>query len=419
MNNPFTPFRTFLQRVSTRQHARRHNARPSAAMISPVQRTEKLDDRVMLAGNTTVQLLGSTLRLTGDADANSITISFDAVAGNITVVENTGGTLNGGGAPLVFGIASVNFLRADMLAGNDFLQIFENNGNTSAVSLETLLVDMDEGADQFLVSEVDFNQFGTISGGSGNDFLQIFETDFGGDLRFIGNNGNDDLRVIQSRVGGTLRGRTNTGVDRLVVSRTEVLGETRLSGGTGSISAVVLGSKSQGKITVRGATSHDNLAVIGTLAGNGLTMSGLGGDDVLRLEDSAIQGDAQLVGGTGDNYFFVNGDDTAASTGGPAFVAVSGQLSLNGGTGNETFVFCNDNVLLGEDFRVRGETGTDIYFDDNSVFTPFGVVVQQNVTDQANTTNTDAAADTIIATLNATYFAAIGFNPFNSSLIKC
>src|SRR3954467_10650705 len=84
---------------------------------------ERLEDRQLLAGDVTVQVVNGVLRITGDAAANEIRVE-EGSSHNFTsfLVSGVDTTLNGESAPVELEGASGG-IRIDLQGGNDRLFI--------------------------------------------------------------------------------------------------------------------------------------------------------------------------------------------------------------------------------------------------------------------------------------------------------
>ena len=384
--------RFLFQSVLNSNERRRNAARDVTAAVSPACQSEFLDARVMLSGNTMVELMGNTLRLTGDSNANNVSVNFDNDAGTVVVSENTGGTLNGLATPATFPLGSVSFIRADMNDGDDALTLTENPFTPNGLAMETLLVDMGQGANTFTATNIDFNQFATVSGGTGNDTMEMGGVEIGGDLRFRGLGGDDSMRLLNVKIGGTLRARTNSGNDFLQLNTVSTQGEMRIASGSGSLAFLGSALSSVGTATIRGNDSTDLIDIVGSFFGSNLVVSAFGGNDIVSASSITVMGQAQFVLGGGDDYLWMNGGESAAGFDG--YLTFGNRLFVSGGDGDDTLNLFADQAFFNENLIYRGESGADIYFF-NNLFPPlsFGTLTLQSAGSVRRRQHPDPAHD--------------------------
>ena len=430
--NPFR--RLFAKTPFSQPRARGRHARPQAAMVSQVHRTEQLDDRVMLNGNVTVEVLagGTTLKVTGDGEANEIIMDFIVEAGNSRIFFDNfdaDTTINGSGNELNIPAAGITTININMGDGDDVVDSLAASIGGAAWSnpnafgaLDILLVDMGDGNDRFdldgrniagvAVPDNVFTGIATVQGGPGNDTMTLENWGFGGDVRFRGISGNDQMFLTDVSIGGTLRARTNFGEDRLTINRVEVDGETRIAAGSGGpILTEITNLKSQGTVTVRGADDMDYVSIVDSVSGNDLVVSTFEGDDLVRLQRVAVTGQTQIVTAEGDDHVFLNGDSN--NLGAPGYLIFGDRLFITTGADDDNIMIISDpgRTFFGENAVIRGETGTDLYQLAGTINTPFGTTIEQNLTADDGTLG-DPILDALVASFGTNFGFGLNADAF-------
>jgi hypothetical protein len=213
---------------------------------------ERLEPRALLAGDVTASVVNGTLRLTGDDDANEISISGalngsgDPVANSFVVTGLSGTTINGmsgsggGNASITFG--GITGLNVDLGDGDDIVQL------TNAQIQRNVNIATGAGADQVWIGAFNGQPSGTtgtgsaITGNLGDEFNALTPATLSvdaGQVRVRGNlsisTGDDDDQVAESNllVDGDHTIRTGEGADRVlmmalsdVVDTTNAIGDT-------------------------------------------------------------------------------------------------------------------------------------------------------------------------------------------------
>lgn len=287
-----------------------------------------------------------------DTDGGSDWLNLTAIAGDVVVSLNPGGTLSVAGATWAT-IASGAFENAFAGDGNDRL-----TGNAGANALhggrgdDTLVGGA--GADQMFGGDgadylLDFSaEADLLDGGDGNDQLQ----GSGGGDTYIGGAGIDEVRynnspaavsvnlATGSTAGGDAAGDTFDGIENIVGSQHDdtitgdaganrlegFLGDDWLQGGAG---ADVL----YGDLGFDFADYSDSDAGVDV----GIYRTGTGGtsqgDQLIYIEGITGSDSADTLVGAGLAYVVLNGgggDDLLFDYGGPS--------ALNGGAGNDTMI---------------------------------------------------------------------------------
>jgi Ca2+-binding RTX toxin-like protein len=299
------------RRIGSKSSGRSHaGARQVALHCASDNAIESLESRRLLA--VTAVFAGGVLTVTGDNNANAITVSRD-VAGKVLV--NNGAVVISGSTATTGNTTSIDVFG---LGGNDNLALNETNGVLPKARLFG-------GANN-----------DTLTGGSGADALS-------------GESGND---LLFGRAGG----------DRLAGGS----GNDTLTGGAGSDQALgdsgddrIIWNPGDGSDLNEGGDGTDTVEVIGGTAGETFLAEGVGNRVLFQRVDPApftldIGGTEKLIlsAKAGDDSFF----------GGTGLAGLT-SFKVDGGSGNDTLIGTDgaDNLLGGDgiDF-VDGNAGVDV-----------------------------------------------------------
>lgn len=340
----------------------------------------------------------SVLTVTGDGNANAITVAADA-AGNLTVTDN--------GAPV--------FIRTTF-------------GTATKAALVTVNVD-GRGGDDTLVLDRSLNVLdaagklaaapgGTLTGGAGNDTIRAFtggflggvignpivgnlvmdggagsdflDSGFGNDV-MLGGGGNDTLRWLPGTLIDTFDG--GTGTDTAVV----------VGNGNNQGDAFVLSANGQGRalfqrtnlvpffidisatenVTMQ-TDSGDDAITVNDLTGTGIrTVTADGGAGNDTINGSATGVSLLLIGGAGnDTLTGGRGNDTLdGGEGDDVLTGGKGLDTLNGGAGNDTL---DDGVKDGKADVLIGGSGRDTFVRRQLKSSPMFPQFDEVVTDLTN-----------------------------------
>lgn len=298
---------------------------------------ERLESRACMAGDVTVAVDSSMIRILGDDVANQIQV--DQVTPNLVRVTGLEGTTVNG---LVAAIVPLDGkeLRIDLKGGDDLLRTDDFNGQPLIV--QRLKIEMGDGLDRVELDETQvlgtsdvairlarndqaakdvltiddavFNGNVMIVTGGGDDVVDIDDAEFKKDLNIEAAAGNDDVSLNDVEVGRDLRITTQDGDDEVAVVDTDVLRDLKIETG-------------KGNDAVEAGRDFDFLTVARNVA-----IAGGDGDDTISVaapsDDVVIGGDLTVAGGAGN-------DDIAVG-GGNAPVVVAGVIRIDGGAGNDT-----------------------------------------------------------------------------------
>lgn len=245
----------------------------------PVANVQKLEQRALLAGNVTAQLLEQTAIVNGDSADNSVEVLIDG--GNVIVrgIDNT--TVNG--------------------STDDFIL-----ATGTSVPLD-FRASLGQGNDNLSIDGVTIGRHASISAGAGNDTVAITgASSIGWNLSIAGDAGDDILSVQDSNVTGTATLTGGSGNDMLVMSGSVASNHIVMSGGTGNDDIVIDDTLVGVNAHIAGGLGDDDIVFRGSTVFVNVHVNGNAGADIIMFDSSAVGNKTKLRGGSGaDNISFV------------------------------------------------------------------------------------------------------------------
>lgn len=288
-------------------------------MKNSTLRIEKLEDRILLAGNVTAVQNGSQLVINGDADDNFIVVTNDGGAGTIEVSEADGGTVNGGGPETFAGITHIvirgragdDIVIVDDIdiEGNLTIQLNQDDGDGQGAGVFTsniggnLAISSDGDAD------VEVGVFGNNVGGAaqivtrgGDDDIEVEDGNIGGQLVINAGHGDNDVFLGGFEGGLNVGGNliVNDGADDLDLEaeNVNVGGTLNIDAGARGDSEIVLHNIDVGgQFWVRTGDGFDYVHICDVEVDLGTVIALREGDDVLEVGDSTFHSHFQASGG--------------------------------------------------------------------------------------------------------------------------
>jgi cyclophilin family peptidyl-prolyl cis-trans isomerase/carbon monoxide dehydrogenase subunit G len=310
-------FRALFSRSENSRRSRirriRHDSRGAA-----LAHCDRLEQRTLLAGNLTAQLVGQTAFLVGDNADNSVELLVDN--GNVVIrgLDNT--TINGAAADFVItaGASSMGSLTA-----------FLGNGN-----------------DRFVIDAVAVNGNVAISGGAGADEIGVIgNASLNGHATLSGNAGTDRFSLQDSTFAGTVRINGGDNADTIALSTATLGSRLLVSGGKGNDDIVVDNSTIAGNTHIVGQRGHDDIVIRDSTLSRNLLIRGNSGNDVVMIDSSTIGNRSRIVGSRGADTVVIQGTSR-----------LTGRSRIRGGSGGDTFE-TGTGVVLGKT-RNRSFAGT-------------------------------------------------------------
>ncbi len=173
---------------------------------------ETLEHRRLMAGQVTVRVEDGDLFIRGDGSANSVVIDQEFTApGELRITAGDPETVIDDGATEPFPVAFVPL------------------GARGRV-----FIDMGDGDDTVLVSEVTIRRRLRLLGGSGDDVLTVTRSNVHGTLNIEGDRGDDAINIIDTRVAGNLDVTGGSGDDLIALRGSNIAGDARVFGRSGN-----------------------------------------------------------------------------------------------------------------------------------------------------------------------------------------
>jgi cyclophilin family peptidyl-prolyl cis-trans isomerase len=289
----------------------------TAALAAAAVCSEQLEQRTLLAGNLTAQLVGQTAFLSGDSANNSMEILVDN--GNVVLrgLDNT--TINGATSELVI--------------------------TTGSSAMGDLITSLGTGNDRLVVNGVTINGNVTVDGGAGDDQIGVINSTVNGRATLNGNAGADTVSLQTSTVIGAVRVNGGDDADMIVLSTAALSGRLRVSGGRSNDDIVVDDSTIAGNAYIVGQRGDDDIVVSDSMLSRNLLIRGNQGDDIVIIDSSAISNRSRVVGNRGADSVVIQGTSRLA-----------GRSRILGGGGPDTLETA-PGVVLGKT-RSRSFAGT-------------------------------------------------------------
>ena len=374
---------------------------------------EPLEKRQMLAGDVTASVSGGVLTITGDNVSNNIAISAGANAGEVVV---SGATTTGTDE------------------GNTLV-----NGQADAVTFtgvtDDIVVQMNEGFDKVVVTDLDIAGDFRATLGAGNDSL-IFRSaaSMSADLDL---NGTAELTYGPVHIGGDVRVFGGFGNDRFVTADARIDGDLEFFGGAGNDQVAVSGSVATNGVgddvtldlgTGENTVNASNFSVGGDLsiddqeatAGSSVTLFNVHVEGDIDLDTSDFNDTVVVQGSTGVDAQ-LHAVNVAVDTGaGDDSITVrhvtAGTLDVSSGTGHDTVLIAN--AAVSDTLQIRTWAGRDtVTINDVEVAhlrvdtgsgNDLASVKLNNVDAVDAVFNTGAGTDTL--SLNASHFSSLRVN---------
>ncbi|MEZ6125028.1 MAG: hypothetical protein R3C49_17930 [Planctomycetaceae bacterium] len=271
----------FRQFFAPRQN-RRFRAQKSGKPVAAGIRAERLEDRTLLAGDVTAQLIGSSAFLTGDAADNTVEILI--VNGNVVVRGSDSTTVNGSTSDFVLATGTTQIGRdlfVNLTAG---------------------------GTNQVGVSGIQIGRDVVIRGGAGADQVSLLASgSVGRHVIADGGAGNDTFTLEEMSVGRNVAMSGDSGDDLMVLKTTTVAHNVSLIGGKGNDGFVIDQSTISGNLSISGRRGNDNIAIRTSQIQRNLSIAGNSGADVILLDGTTALRRTTITGGGGVDNIVMRG----------------------------------------------------------------------------------------------------------------
>lgn len=334
---------------------------------------ERLESRNMLAGNVTVQLVGTDVLITGDAADNNILIQGTVVTGRTSggAATSINGTPNG-----TFDFAAfTQNLTGVMSGGTDVVEV---NGLTVPGDLS---INTGDGADLLRFNPVRVEAAGSISlvteTGGDRILLTGGTTAGGGPGHRAGGNfsidagsGNDEVRVTEFTVGGSASVNLGSEADLFDMRFSFVATSWFIDGGLG-YDSISIDTCSAASGAFNANADLATLVVKNSRFTGELALRTAGGDDFVLVQSSRIDGVTSITmdsGPTiGNDNFLVRGSvirELQALT-----LAGSDRITIQNSALDRFFAYLGEgsdwvlfsNCVVNEATQADGGDGQDLF----------------------------------------------------------
>lgn len=258
-----------------------------------------LEPRKLLAGDVTVSVDGSALRVFGDGDANQIQI-IGSPDGSAIVSGLDGTTINGGTAEFSAD-AGLRTTQIQMGDGNDEVEI------RGLVLQSALTVRTGSGDDSTDIQHINVRGI-EVSGNDGNDVMQFDNVFSRRSIVIRGNDGDDTVAIgaMAANRDGVID--TGNGNDSLAVDNLGIKENMSLLFGNGDDEALIAGETYGYRGNIVLGAGDDSLSILpatneaAARFRRSLTISGNSGDDTIAMDASVTANKrARIDGGTDDD----------------------------------------------------------------------------------------------------------------------
>lgn len=300
----------------------RNNRRRQAALDrqQPLSRLQKLEDRALLAGNVTAQLIGQTAFLNGDAADNNTQVLIDN--GNVVVRGLDGTTING--------------------SADDFVL------STGTSIPRNLIASFGDGNDTFTLDGVSVGRHAWIAGGNGNDSLAVMGgSNIGFNLRMDGDAGDDVISLQDSTVVGTPTLVGGLGNDMIIMSNSTAGNNLLIAAGAGNDDVIVDGSQVGVDTRVFGQQGDDDIIFRNATLFDDVFIYAGAGNDIMLFDSTAVGDKSWLFGQSGSDNINYTGTTQFAD-----------RTRVFGGAGADN-IEAETGVLF-DGFRMRSFSGTTV-----------------------------------------------------------
>ncbi|MEL7498762.1 MAG: peptidylprolyl isomerase [Planctomycetota bacterium] len=287
---------------------------------------EQLEERDLLSGNVVASVIGDSLWINGDSNANDL--SIEASGSQVVLIGNSNTQING---------------RPDPFA-------------ISEAGLSRVFIFLGEGDDR-IVFEQDLQLDGnvTIRTGRGNDIIGFDQTELSGRLRITSGSGSDQITIRNSVVEG-LRIATGADDDVVGINGLSSNGWASIRTGRGSDDASISNSSFRNGLAVVSGSGDDTLAV-GSATSARLFVGATGsGDDFVHLEGVSFNISGLVLTGQGNDVI----DDDSSSTEPLFLFGGSGADQLESdGVSNAKLVFSFTDQEINSELKSQRLSGED------------------------------------------------------------
>lgn len=283
---------------------------------------ERLEQRVVMAGNVDVTFFFPELFILGDA--NDSAIELEEIAPNtIKITGLAGTTINSGSTPVVIAAALIDSVFAKMNDGDDRMVV--RNMTLTDNANGVLSVTGGAGDDNFLIDNVQTTDSVLVDMGEGDDVVRSRYTKVRNHVIATGNG--SDSTVFEYFSAGTLQLTSLEGEDKVVAKAGGVADSMSISSGPDNDTVALKGIQVNENLYVRTAQGDDSILAKNIIVGGSVVViadaGNSDGDDSFDMRNAKI-GNALKIA-------TVRGDDTVYLR----RVQVGNLLKMDTGYGND------------------------------------------------------------------------------------
>jgi hypothetical protein len=348
---------------------------------------ENLENRALLAGNVSVSVEGSVLKIVGDGQANGVSVQqLDQNKFFVTgfALYGTPTTINGQATGRI--VQGVRHIDADLNAGYDVFILSNSNfrqnelaqdlsgGNAGPVPVSpeapnpatahpvtarvfgNVSVKMDDGNDGVgigaRIGTLDsngniVNGFLYVNGANGRDQVNVDRSTAFDDMLFEMGSGNDTVQANVARVGDFLFANLGDGEDRFVSENAHGW-HSHILGGNHNDVVDIRDYRMEQEILVNTGDGHDRIYAAG-ISGVSLELITGEGNDRVGVDGASSRGGAVVDTAGGNDFVRLNG------------VFVANHAAVIQGAGDDTLRVANSTA---DSAVLNGGVGFDRLFDD-------------------------------------------------------
>lgn len=285
-------------------------------------KAERLEQRVVLAGNVDVALSFTELSLVGDADNNAIEVE-EISPNQIKVTGLAGTTINSGVVPVVISAPLIDAVFADLHEGNDRMVVMNMTLTDNADGV--LRVNGGAGEDNYLIDNVQTTDSIIVDMGEDDDVVRSRYTNTTSHHIATGNG--VDSTVVEYFGAKSLELTSLEGADKIVAK----------TGGVSDMMAIASGPE------------DDQVALKNIQVGGNLYVSTTHGDDLIRTKNVVVGNSMVILTDVGND----DGDDALDMQN----AKIGSALKIATGRGNDTVEL--KKVQVGNILKIDTGQGND------------------------------------------------------------
>jgi hypothetical protein len=289
---------------------------------------DSLETRVVPAGNVTASFRSNLLSITGDNEANGVSITNNG-DGSVTVASLDDTTINND-VEFTFTTTRSFKVKVDMRGGDDIVDVIGGDAFVRAGSS----IKMGAGFDTLTIDGLRGGDDSVIDGGADDDIISLTNGGFDEDFRLTGGAGLDTITVDNVFFAEDARIDAGSGDDVVTINNGRFYDEDhRILGGNGVDAITITASRFSEESTVDTGSGDDTLAIDDTVFHEDARINAGSGVDVVTLTFARFDKDSRFNLGSGDDEIQIG----LASF-------FNKEASFDGGSGFDTFTHDGSNT---------------------------------------------------------------------------